>query len=73
MTGFEFGQIQRAFLHELGLALMMGRLVVLWPFCGLELRKTDLTGPIIRGTFLGWAFDLLWAFIEESRRGYWSS
>ena len=27
--GFEFGQIHRAFLHVLGLALMMGRLVVL--------------------------------------------
>jgi hypothetical protein len=36
--GFEFGQIQRAFLHGLGLVLM-GRLVVLWPFCGLSSRK----------------------------------
>jgi len=25
LTGFEFGQIWRAFLHGLGLALMMGR------------------------------------------------
>lgn len=46
LTGFEFGQIQRAFLHGLGLALMMGRaLVVLWPFCGLSSRKAGLTGP----------------------------
>lgn len=43
--GFEFGQIQRAFFHVLGLALMMGRLVVLWPFCGLPSRKAGLTGP----------------------------
>jgi len=28
----------RSFLHGLGLALMMGRLVVLWPFCGLSSR-----------------------------------
>lgn len=38
MMGFEFGQIQRAFFHVLGLALMLGRLVVLWPFCGLSSR-----------------------------------
>lgn len=47
LMGFEFGQIQRALLHGLGLALMMGRLVVLCPFCGLSLRKTDLTGSFV--------------------------
>ena len=29
----------------LGLALMMGRLVVLLPFCGLSSRKAGLIGP----------------------------
>jgi hypothetical protein len=29
----------RSFLHGLGLALMMGRLVVLWPFCGLSSKQ----------------------------------
>lgn len=32
----------RSFLHGLGLALMMSRLVVLWPFCGLLSRKAGL-------------------------------
>lgn len=38
----------RSFLHGLGLALMMGRLVVLWPECevgGLSSRKASLIGP----------------------------
>lgn len=38
LTGFELREIQRDFLHGLGLALMMGRLVVLWPFRGLSSR-----------------------------------
>ena len=35
-----------AFLHVLGLALMLGRLVVLWPF--LLLSADDLAYPLLR-------------------------
>lgn len=53
LMGFEFGQIQRAFFHVLGLALMLGRLVVLWPFCGLSSRKEQDQVFICRTFFDG--------------------
>lgn len=39
--GFEFGQIQRAFLHGLGLALMMGRLVLDLLWASIEESRLD--------------------------------
>lgn len=39
LTGYEFGQIQRAFLHGLGLALMMGRLLCFGPSVGFHRGK----------------------------------
>ena len=43
LTSFEFEQILRNFLHRLGLALLMGSLVVLSPFYGPSSSKVGLT------------------------------